>query len=437
VSSVRVNRCPLAGKPTPTILLLRNEFSPISRPRSSQRFPCNVTRPRGGSVFITGGVQRKALAAALALKRKGVEVTVGDPSRLALSLWSLRVDHRVIYPEPEVSEERFIDWLVARLRKHPVDLLFPTGGEGEINAIHRHRDRFQGITTVGLSPAHLFDVTEDKGTLHDRAVQAGVAVPATWQPRTVDEALDRANEYTYPALIKPRRGSGGRGIKHVVDAAALRRDYPGVAARHDRPLVQEFVPSAGVGLGVAALYDLAAKPVALFSYKRLREFPIGAGPSTFTESTRDPELLDAARRILDELQWQGLAMAEFRRDARDGKAKLIEVNGRFWGSARLPIVSGLNFPWLYFQLMTTGRVDPPPAYRAGVRCRWLFPGDLLHFLTNPKRFEMDPPFFQFFGKDLYYDPPIWPDPLPLMGQVAWAGWHALHLPTLRKYLHRH
>ncbi|TPW17535.1 MAG: hypothetical protein FD129_340, partial [bacterium] len=266
-----------------------------------------MTRPARPSVFITGGLQRKALAAALALKQKGVEVTVGDASHLALSLWSLRVDHRVIYPEP--------------------DLLFPTGGEGEINAIHRYRERFKGVTTVGLSPAHLFDVTEDKGTLHDRAVRAGVPVPATWQPQSVNEALERANEYTYPALIKPRRGSGGRGIRHVADAAALRREYPDVAARHDRPLVQEFVPSSGVGLGVAALYDLAAKPVALFSYKRLREFPIGAGPSTFTESTRDPELLDQARRILDELQWQGLAMAEFRRDARDGQAKLIEVNG--------------------------------------------------------------------------------------------------------------
>jgi predicted ATP-grasp superfamily ATP-dependent carboligase len=395
-----------------------------------------MTKARTGSVFITGGLQRKALAAALALKQRGVEVTVGDPSHLALSLWSLRVDHRVLYPDPEPDAERFIEWLVRRMKEKPVDLLFPTGGEGEINAIHRHRDRFEGIVRVGLSPAHLFDVTEDKGTLHDRAVRAGVPVPRTWQPVTPLEALDRAQEYTYPALIKPRRGSGGRGIVHVADAEALRRAYPEVAARHARPLIQEFVPSAGVGLGVAALYDLQAKPVTLFSYKRLREFPIGAGPSTFTESTRDPELLDATRRILDELGWQGLAMAEFRRDARDGKAKLIEVNGRFWGSARLPIVSGVNFPWLYFQLMTTGRVDPPPAYKEGVRCRWLFPGDLLHFLTNPNRWKMDPPFFQFTGKDLYYDPPIWPDPFPLVGQVVWAGWHAMHLPTLRKYIHR-
>lgn len=390
-----------------------------------------------GSVFITGGLQRKALAAALALRQKGVRVTVGDPSRLALSLWSLRIDHRVIYPDPEKDEAAFVEFLLDRLKKHPVDLLFPTGGEGEIRAVHTHRAEFEKVTRVGLSPAPLFDVTEDKGVLHERAMAAGVPVPATWLPATVEEALDRAGEYAYPALIKPRKASGGRGIVHVADAAALRAAYAEVASRYDRPLVQEFVPAVGVGLGAAALYDLESKPVVVFSYRRLREFPIGAGPSTFTESTDDPELKESAARMLTALGWQGLAMVEFRRDARDGRARLIEVNGRFWGSARLPIVSGLNFPWLYYQLMTTGRVDPPPPYRVGVRCRWLFPGDVLHFLTNPKRWEMDPPFFRFFEKGLRYDPPLWPDPFPMAGQIAWAVKNLFDPTTVGKYLKRH
>ena len=104
---------PAAGKSTPTILLFRNDFFLLPPFFAFETPPRGcVNRNRSGSVFITGGVQRKALAAALALKQKGVEVTVGDPSHLALSLWSLRVDHRVIYPEPELNEERFIDWLL-------------------------------------------------------------------------------------------------------------------------------------------------------------------------------------------------------------------------------------------------------------------------------------------------------------------------------------
>lgn len=391
---------------------------------------------RRGRVFVLGGLQRKALAAALALKEAGLEVTVGDPSRLALSLWSLRVDRRVIYPEPEVDETAFIEFLLKDLERHPVDFLFPTGGEGEINAVNRHRERFKGLTIVGLSPSHLFSVTEDKGELATRAEAAGVLIPKTWQPATVEEAHDLAGTLPYPVLVKPRTASGGRGIVHARTADALRTAYADVAARYPRPLIQEYVPSNAFGLGAAALFDFEGRPVTTFSYRRLREFPIGAGPSTMTESTDDPELKEAAVRMLGALGWQGLAMVEFRRDSRDGRARLIEVNGRFWGSARLPIVSGVNFPWLYYQLMTTGRVDPPPPYRVGVRCRWLFPGDLLHFLTNPKRFEMDPSFFQFWGKDLHYDPPMWPDPFPILGQVAWAVKNVFDLRTVGKYLSR-
>jgi len=28
---------------------------------------------------------------------------------------------------------------------------------------------------------------------------------------------------------------------------------------------------------------------------------------------------------------------------------------------------------------------PPPSYTAGVRCRWLIPGDILRYLSSPRR----------------------------------------------------
>jgi len=43
-------------------------------------------------------------------------------------------------------------------------------------------------------------------------------------------------------------------------------------------------------------------------------------------------------------------MVEFRVDARDGTAKLMEVNPRFWGSLQLSILSGADFPYLLYNL---------------------------------------------------------------------------------------
>jgi predicted ATP-grasp superfamily ATP-dependent carboligase len=95
-----------------------------------------------------------------------------------------------------------------------------------------------------------------------------------------------------------------------------------------------------------------------------------------------------------------MAMVEFRRSSRDGRFYLMEVNPRFWGSLHLCYVSGINFPYLLYE-WCMGREVKQPVYRTGVRCRWLLPGDVAHFLANPDRFRMNPSFFRFRG--VYYD----------------------------------
>ena len=37
-------------------------------------------------------------------------------------------------------------------------------------------------------------------------------------------------------------------------------------------------------------------------------------------------------------------MVEFKHDERDGVPKLMEINGRFWGSLQLAIDAGVDFP---------------------------------------------------------------------------------------------
>lgn len=63
-------------------------------------------------------------------------------------------------------------------------------------------------------------------------------------------------------------------------------------------------------------------------------------------------------------------------------------------------VSGVHFPELLYQ-WSMGKDVEQPAYRTGVKCRWLLPGDIAHFLANPARFSMKPSFFSFKG--MYYD----------------------------------
>lgn len=66
-------------------------------------------------------------------------------------------------------------------------------------------------------------------------------------------------------------------------------------------------------------------------HKRMREYPITGGSSTAAESMYDPELRDLGLTLLKALDWHGVAMVEFKKDSRDGKYKLMEINPKFWG----------------------------------------------------------------------------------------------------------
>jgi predicted ATP-grasp superfamily ATP-dependent carboligase len=91
--------------------------------------------------------------------------------------------------------------------------------------------------------------------------------------------------------------------------------------------------------------------------------------------------LDQAARLLKKLEWYGVAMVEFKVDPRDGIAKLLEINPRFWGSLALAIYSGIDFPYLLYCLATGRQVPAMLEYEDGKRCRWLI-GDALHFLSR-------------------------------------------------------
>ena len=115
--------------------------------------------------------------------------------------------------------------------------------------------------------------------------------------------------------------------------------------------------------------------------------PPEGGVSVVSESVDlDPNLQDMTRRILDHVGWHGVAMVEFK-VTPEGRAYLMEVNPRFWGSLQLAIDAGVDFPWLVYQL-SSGQppegqrsdgalTGPMGRYRVGVRTRWLL-GDLDH-----------------------------------------------------------
>jgi predicted ATP-grasp superfamily ATP-dependent carboligase len=208
------------------------------------------------------------------------------------------------------------------------------------------------------------------------AEEKGVPVPRTLVVREPAD-LERAIQHVgFPAVVKARvsrlavgrQWRSGAGTHYVHTRTELEAACRAVGDTVPFPLVQEYIP--GDGRGVFALMN-RGRLRAAFAHRRLREKPPSGGVSVLSESIAlDPEVLAQAEQILEALKWHGVAMVEFKRDARDGVSKLLEINGRFWGSLQLSVDAGVDFPYLLYRLAIAGDVEPVSTYATGVRLRW-------------------------------------------------------------------
>jgi len=187
------------------------------------------------------------------------------------------------------------------------------------------------------------------------------------------EDLGGALALDFPVVVKPRQAWGAQGVTVVERREELGAAYRRVAAIFPRPLVQERVPRDGEAHGVSCLFNTRGALRAAFVHRRLREYPLGGGPSTLRVSVERPDLVERSARLLSALGWVGFAMVEWKTDPRDGGARLLEVNPRFVGSLELAVRSGVDFPSLLYEVAVTGDCPEVRRYKVGQLCRWLLP----------------------------------------------------------------
>jgi predicted ATP-grasp superfamily ATP-dependent carboligase len=279
------------------------------------------------------------------------------------------------------------------------------------------------------------EFVRDKGNVIQFAEGHGIPVPKTlYEPLSLTLHPWGGGEGE-GYVIKPRISSGSFGIVYVTKREDLLSSYQEVHRRYLFPLIQEWIPDGGGTYGLSALFDEASNVKAAFVHKKLRMYPVQGGPSTLREGVEHPQVMELGLSLLKSLNWVGIAMVEFKVDPRDGIPKLMEVNPRFWGSLQLAIVSGVDFPYLILKMARGEKFEPILHYPVGRRCRWLLFGDILHFLSNPRRFHLRPSFFRFFEPDTSYDIISKEDPFPVLGAMA-TFFTFLYDPEMKRFLER-
>lgn len=382
------------------------------------------------SVLILDANQRSALAATRSLGKKGIHVVAADESKSTLAGSSKYCKETFIYPSPYKRPAGFIAALRKESAARGVGVIFPMT-EIAAHLVLEHRPEF-GDISIPFAPFQTFETLTDKWTLCELARRLAVPIPTTYFALTYHDLVQIYPHLTFPVVLKPHRSrisSDGLWIAAAVQYAGSRQEMEDTIARHEyfnrHPfLVQEYIH--GQSTGVFALYD-RGKPVVFFAHRRLRQKPPSGGVSVLSESTEiDPRLRELAQRILDDVNWHGVAMVEFK-VSPDRTPFLMEVNARFWGSLQLAIDAGVDFPYLLYRLAVGEPLENVTGYRIGTKTRWLL-GDLDHlYLTfknsselphaRPSKWRTLIQFLNLFPKSTRYEVNRWDDLRPFFVEL--------------------
>jgi predicted ATP-grasp superfamily ATP-dependent carboligase len=386
------------------------------------------------TVLVTDAGRGSAIAIIRSLGRQGYRVIAADADARSPGFRSRYATERLLYPSPEHTPRELAAMLLATARERGVDLIIPVT-DAVILPLSEIRECFEGVCKIAMPDPAALEVVTNKLATIELAERVDVPVPRTALVDTVQEALERGPALGWPIVLKPQKSRLYREQAAIEAFTVCYAENPAQLAEQMARfegrcavLLQEYY--RGSGQGVELLMH-AGQPLAAFQHRRLREVPVNGGASAFRESVPlDHELYRQSVRLLEALGWTGLAMVEFKVGAEG--PRLMEINGRVWGSLPLAVKSGMDFPARLAELYLYGPPAQPPTetrYRVGVRARnleldmvWI--ASVLRgkkrypFLTMPRRHQALAALLGLFNPAYKFDILSLEDPRPGLAEIA-------------------
>lgn len=324
-------------------------------------------------ILLTDAAERSTLAACRSLTRAGHAVHVLAGRAPSLAGVSRGVRQHVFPVPPLEAPERFAAGVAAVAREIGADLLLPMT-DAAATAVLRHAALLPAECVLPLPSWEAFRAASDKAGILPAASAAGFAIPRSHIVPVRDHGADAALREISAGIVKPHRSVAGAGrlqrlgVAHFETAEQGRSLLAALPEEAFPVVVQERVQGDGVGLFALRW---GGELRAVFAHRRIREVPPSGGVSVCRESIAPPPALVAAgTRLLESLNWEGVAMIECKHDPRSDRFYVIEINPRFWGSLQLAVDAGVDFPALLVAHALGAAPPPVRDYRVGVRSRW-------------------------------------------------------------------
>jgi D-aspartate ligase len=300
-------------------------------------------------------------------------------------------------------------------------VLFPTN-DATVALVVEERERLGSRFRFVLPKSEAVFALMDKSCVVEIARRAGIPTPVTVTVSTLDEALRQAARMPFPCLAKPRSPWTGAAQRlPKVTGLASRAAFEEFVRSHEASLpllaFQEVIPGEDHDYGFCCLYrDTSGAILAHLTGQTIHRYPPGLGWIATCVVTSIPELRAASEQILAQAGYVGLAEVEFKRDPRDGRYKLFEVNTRSWAHNILAASCGVDFMHIAYRDSLGLPPAPLPRPRERAYMNSALEAGVWWRMMRAGRFPEIPWRVLAWGTVHPYF--AWDDPLPAVHKVA-------------------
>lgn len=336
------------------------------------------------AVLIPASPLPHSYACARSLSERGVHTIVAAEDERLPTFASQFCDESVIVPSARDDLIAYKDALLGIAARPDVRTIVPIRPQDPY-VLATYREEFDRYVDIVVPGAEALETVHDRIQLAQAAERAGVAMPETrpldavddWEPELIVKSRYNLLASEYVDSYAPEESEIVKTIKHLQPGEKPDIDSIREEMGHT-PIVQEYVRSSDEYV-FGALYD-HGEPLATFQHRQIRGNSYTGSGGVFRKTVHDPELEEAGRTLLDELDWHGLACVEFMEDAETGEFKVAEINPRMWQSLACAVHAGADFPYWYW-LQGGGRPDlVEPGYETDVGSHYLY-GEAEHLLS--------------------------------------------------------
>jgi predicted ATP-grasp superfamily ATP-dependent carboligase len=322
---------------------------------------------------VVGGVFQTGLNLMRDLIAHGVNA-VGIDHVLDHEGFHSTIGRSIAAPDPDTQPAEWVQFLQGLSRElagvnRPKPVFICTA-DAFVTALGRHEQELRGYYTFSPAAAVQAALTS-KETQYELAVRHGFPHPRTAYIRARADLLAFIQEAHFPCLLKPLSHREWGSLPSdsplfnqkvvVAETADQLLNYYALSEPY-RPnvIAQEIIQ--GPDWEKYCYFGVYARDGSLLGNAVVRELrchPIFFGVPTALKPVIDEEITSLCDRFFRATGYSGICEIEMKRDTRDGKIKLIEVNARFTGAGDCAIYMGVETGWLHY-LDLIGR-NPAPA----------------------------------------------------------------------------